>query len=122
VPGLLKDVARHEKAESVIVIPGGLEEKSGTEAIVAEMRAALAASRASAWGGPVINGGNCLGIRSRARPLRHDVHPAAQDAAARGRPRRVAVISQSGAFAVSKASRLARLDPRLVTRRATRWT
>jgi acyl-CoA synthetase (NDP forming) len=114
VPGLLKDVARHEKAESVIVIPGGLEEKSGTEAIVAEMRAALAASRASAWGGPVINGGNCLGIRSR--PGRYDTMfiPDHKMPAASGAASPLAVISQSGAFAISRASRLARLDPRLV--------
>jgi acyl-CoA synthetase (NDP forming) len=114
VPPVLRDIARHEKAESVIVIPGGLEEKSGTEAIVAEMREALAASRDSAWRGPVINGGNCLGIRSR--PGRYDTMfiPEHKMPATTGAPSPVAVIAQSGAFAVSRASRLGRLNPRYV--------
>ena len=60
----LVEIIEREKAESVVLIPGGLEEKAGSEAIVARMHAALARSRSSAWGGPVINGGNCLGIRS----------------------------------------------------------
>ena len=34
------------------------------------MRESLLASRRTPWGGPVVNGGNCLGIRSR--PGRYD--------------------------------------------------
>ena len=44
-PACIAELAELDKAESVIVIPGGLEEKSGTEAIVARMRAALDAVR-----------------------------------------------------------------------------
>ena len=57
-------------AASLIVIPGGLEEKAGGDALAARMREALAAARTRPDGGPVINGGNCLGIRSR--PGRYD--------------------------------------------------
>lgn len=114
VPALLNDVVKHEKAESLIVIPGGLEEKSGTERTTESMREALNRSRATAWQGPVINGGNCLGIRSR--PGRYDTMfiPDYKMPAASGPVSPVAVIAQSGAFAISRASRIGRLNPRYV--------
>jgi len=114
VPQLLGDIVRHEKAESVIVIPGGLEEKSGSDEIVRAMHDALLESRTTAWRGPIVNGGNCLGIRSR--PGRYDTMfiPEQKMPPASGAVSPVAVIAQSGAFAISRASRLARLNPRYV--------
>src|SRR4029079_996912 len=64
VPAALGIAMAQQKAESLIVIPGGLGERSGSEGTVARLRSSLAAARASAWRGPVINGGNCLGVRS----------------------------------------------------------
>ncbi len=114
VPALLGDIVAHEKAESVIVIPGGLDEKSGTEAIVRGVREALIESRATDWQGPIVNGGNCLGVRSR--PGRYDTLfiPEYKMPASRGPASPVAVISQSGAFGISRASRMGRLNPRYV--------
>lgn len=114
VPATLTDIVEREAAESVIVIPGGLEEKAGTEGLVARMRESLLASRGTAWGGPVVNGGNCLGIRSR--PGRYDTMfiPAAKLPVPDTPEAPVAVISQSGAFAISRMSRLATLNPRYV--------
>lgn len=114
VPQVLNDIVRHEKAESVIVIPGGLEEKEGTAEIVAAMRAALADSRKTDWRGPIINGGNCLGIRSR--PGRYDTMfiPQHKLPPAGGPVSRLAVLAQSGAFAVARASRMATLNPRYI--------
>ena len=108
----LVEIIEREKAESVVLIPGGLEEKAGSEAIVARMHAALAQSRRSAWGGPVINGGNCLGIRSV--PGRYDTTfiPEYKLPVPKGEPSRLAIISQSGAFAVSKASKLSTVNPK----------
>ena len=108
----LVEVIEQQKAESVVLIPGGLEEKAGSEALVARMRTALAQSRASAWGGPVINGGNCLGIRSV--PGRYDTTfiPEYKLPVPKGAPSRLAIISQSGAFAVSKASKLGTVNPK----------
>ena len=108
----LVEIIEREKAESVVLIPGGLEEKAGSEAIVARMHAALARSRSSAWGGPVINGGNCLGIRSV--PGRYDTTfiPEYKLPVPKGEPSRLAIISQSGAFAVSKASKLSAVNPK----------
>lgn len=108
----LVEIIERQAAESVVLIPGGLEEKSGSESLVARMREALGRARASEWGGPVINGGNCLGIRSL--PGRYDTTfiPEHKCPAPAGAPARVALISQSGAFALSKTNRLGGLNPK----------
>jgi acyl-CoA synthetase (NDP forming) len=108
----LVEIIERQAAESVVLIPGGLEEKAGSEAIVRRMRDALIRVRQSPWGGPVINGGNCLGIRSM--PGRYDTTfiPEYKLPVPTGAPSRLAVISQSGAFAVARASKLATLNPK----------
>jgi acyl-CoA synthetase (NDP forming) len=106
------EIIEKRKGESIVLIPGGLEEKAGSERIVVRMREALAASRASEWGGPVINGGNCLGIRSL--PGRYDTTfiPEHKLPVPAGDPSPIAIISQSGAFAVAQASKLPGVNPR----------
>jgi acyl-CoA synthetase (NDP forming) len=110
--GALVEIIERAQAESVVLIPGGLEEKAGSEAIVARMHEALARARQTAWGGPIINGGNCLGVRSL--PGRYDTTfiPEYKLPVPKGAPSRLAIISQSGAFAVSKASKLGVVNPR----------
>ena len=112
VPEVVEQVVRDQKAESLILIAGGLGERRGTEAFVDRVRESVHASRATPWQGPVLNGGNCLGIRSL--PGRYDTlfiphhklnYPDVP-------PTPLAVISQSGAFAVARASKLAFLNPR----------
>jgi len=101
-----------EKAESIVVIPGGFEEKTGGDAIVARMHAALARSRATPWRGPLVNGGNCLGIRSLPGRVDTMFIPEYKTGARAPAPvgsAAMAFISQSGAFAVSKGSKLARV-------------
>lgn len=111
-PQAITEIVEGQKAESVIVIPGGLEEKSGTEGIVTRMRASLAAARASSWQGPLINGGNCLGIRSR--PGRYDTMfiPEYKLPLPSGAVTPLAFVSQSGAFAVARTSKLGLLNPK----------
>jgi acyl-CoA synthetase (NDP forming) len=111
-PEAIAEIIERRKAETLIVIPGGLEEKQGSEKLVARMREALDASRATPWQGPLINGGNCLGIRSR--PGRYDTMfiPEHKLPVPVGRPSPVAILSQSGAFAITQMSKLARLNPK----------
>jgi len=111
-PDVVTEVVERQKAESLIVIPGGLEEKQGTETLTSRMRAAIAEARGSAWGGPVINGGNCLGIRSR--PGRYDTMfiPEHKLPAPKGEASPVAIVSHSGAFAVARLSKLSLLNPK----------
>jgi acyl-CoA synthetase (NDP forming) len=114
VPAMLIDAIDHERAESIIVIPGGLEEKAGGAAALAPVREVLARARRSTWRGPVINGGNCLGIRSR--PGRYDTmfippHKMPAPAAAVSP---LALVTQSGAFAVARLGKLGPVNPKYV--------
>ena len=111
---IVAEVAERDAAESIIVIPGGLEEKAGGGLLAGRMRAALDAARRRPGGGPLVNGGNCLGIRSR--PGRYDTFfiPEAKLAPPSGHPAPLAIVAQSGAFALSRMSRLHRLDPKYV--------
>ncbi len=112
-PAFVIEVIERDLAESLIVISGGLEEKSGGGVLADRMRAALAASRDGPDGGPVVNGGNCLGIRSR--PGRYDTLFIPPHKLPPGnRPAPIALITGSGAFAITRLSRLAPLDPRYV--------
>ena len=112
-PGIVVQAIETDAAASLIVIPGGLEEKQGTGELVGRMHDALAAARARG-GGPLVNGGNCLGIRSR--PGRYDTLfiPETKLAAPAGPPGPVAILSGSGGFAISRLSRLRGIEPRYV--------
>lgn len=111
-PGVIEELVRLRKAESLIVIPGGMEERHGSEEQVGRVQDALNRSRKESWQGPVINGGNCLGVRSR--PGNYDtlfipdykLPDTPQDVSP------IAMISQSGAFAVAQASKLGRINPK----------
>ncbi len=115
-PAALEEVVARGAAEGVILIPGGLGEREGSEALAERARAAVAEGRRRG-SGPVVNGGNSMGIRSV--PGRYDAtfipgYKASPPADAPAAP--LAVISQSGAFAIARLDRLALLRPRyLVT-------
>jgi len=112
-PALVAEVIERDLAESLIVIPAGFEEKRGGEVLAAGMRTALERARASADGGPLLNGANCLGVRSR--PGRYDTLFIPRWKLPPGdRPAPIALVTGSGAFAVTRLSRLGRLDPRYV--------
>ena len=109
---MLAEIADRRHAESVVLIPGGLEEKPGTEDLVARMRGSLARARAADWGGPLVNGGNCLGIRSVPGRYNTLFIPDYKLPVPRGEASPVALVTGSGAFAVSKTNKLAGVNPR----------
>jgi acyl-CoA synthetase (NDP forming) len=113
-PQTLEEVVRHRAAESVIVIPGGLGERAGSEDLERRVHDTLWSARETDWQGPVVNGANCLGVRSV--PGHYDTMfiPKYKLPWPTGSPGPVAIISQSGALAVAKSSKLARLNPRYV--------
>lgn len=113
-PSCIAELAELDKAEGVIVIPGGLEEKSGTEDIVARMRAALDTSRSGPGGGPLLNGGNCLGIRSIPGKYNTLFIPEYKLPMPKGRLAPLAVLSQSGAFAICRISKHPDINPKYV--------
>jgi len=111
---MVTEIADRDAAESVIVIPGGLEETAGGRDLGSAMRAALARARARPGGGPLVNGGNCMGIRST--PGHYDTLciPGSKLAEPSGHPAPFALIAQSGGFVLSRLDRLAGLDPKYV--------
>lgn len=113
-PGMIEQAIESRKAESVIVIPGGLGELEGSENLEQQIRDAVALARQTEWRGPVLNGGNCLGVRSA--PGRVDTMFLPEYKVPHGgRPvSPVAFVSQSGAFAVAKANCLDAIEPRYV--------
>lgn len=114
VPETVAEVISRRKAEGIVVIPGGLEEKQGSEQLMSKVQVSLAEARATEWRGPLINGGNCLGIRSR--PGRYDTMFIPQNKLSlhstdlASSP--VALISQSGAFALTKGDKLPGISPK----------
>jgi acyl-CoA synthetase (NDP forming) len=113
-PEAVAAIAEGRRAESVILIPGGLEERPGSEPLVARMRRAIADSRATEWGGPVINGGNCLGVRSVPGRYNTLFIPEYKLPMPRGAESPLAFVAGSGAFAVAKASKFVAMNPRYI--------
>lgn len=109
-----EEAIRLHRAESIVLIPGGFGERDGSEASVDRLRALLAVSRAEPWRGPVINGANCLGVRSRPGHCNTLFIPTHKLDIGGAIEAPLAVLSQSGAFAVSWASELGALDPRFI--------
>ena len=111
-PELIEQAIDSRRAESVIVIPGGLGELSGSENLEEQIRTSVALSRQTSGRGPVLNGGNCLGVRSA--PGRVDTMFLPEYKVPHGgRPvSPLAFVSQSGAFAVAKANCLTTIEPR----------
>ncbi len=110
VPDLLQEVISQRLAESLIVIPGGLEERVGSESVWKEVLETLQQARRGDWGGPVINGGNCMGIRSA--PGRYDTFflPDYKKPPAGTIGSKAALVAQSGAFLAAKSSKLASIS------------
>ncbi len=111
VPGIVEELVEHDRAVGVIVIPGGMAEKTGGEVLEARLADAIRTARAR--GLPlVVNGGNCLGIVSR--PGRYDTLfiPRSKLPVPEYRGGGVAIVSQSGAFMITRLSHLPWLSPR----------
>jgi acyl-CoA synthetase (NDP forming) len=112
VPAIVRETIASAKVQAAIMIPGGVGETEGSAAIAAEVRAEIARGRRLPGGGPVFLGPNSLGALSR--PGRYDtlfIPPSRLDKHWSAPARRVALISQSGAFIASRMSNLETLNP-----------
>ena len=111
VPDVMEALAQHDKAVGVILIAGGMGEKAGGEAIESRVKRAIA--RARSEGKPlVINGGNCLGIVSRPGHYHTLFIPTSKLPLREDGKGNVAFISQSGAYMITRMSKLDWLSPR----------
>jgi acyl-CoA synthetase (NDP forming) len=112
IPEAIDRAIDRHLAESIIVIPGGLGEHEGSEDLERRIRESIARARQTSWGGPVINGANCLGVRT---PYVDTIFlPREKWAAEQTEDVPLAIVSQSGALAISMVTRLAPLMPRHV--------
>ncbi|HHQ49183.1 MAG TPA: CoA-binding protein, partial [Acidobacteria bacterium] len=112
VPAVLEEVFDHDRANAVILIPGGLGEKEGSEELARRIKERIDRAHLEGDGGPVIVGGNSLGVISH--PGRYDTMfiPETKLAKSHGdHPRKTAFISQSGAFIIANLSQAPWLDP-----------
>jgi acyl-CoA synthetase (NDP forming) len=112
LPDLVRETVDSGKVHAAIMIPGGVGETEGSGEIAADVRAAITEGRQRNAGGPVFMGPNSLGAVSR--PGGYDtlfIPKTRLDKRWEAPPRRVALISQSGAFIVSRMSNLEVLDP-----------
>lgn len=112
VPAVVSDLVDHDKANAVILIPGGLGEKEGSHEIERALKAKIQAAHRTEDGGPVFVGGNSMGVVSH--PGRYDTWFIPEDKLPKSRgerDRKLAFISQSGAFIIANLSSNPDLDP-----------
>ncbi|MBS1714480.1 MAG: indolepyruvate oxidoreductase subunit beta [Armatimonadetes bacterium] len=113
VPGVVASAVRSGRVRSGIVISGGAGETEGSEEIGHALAGAISEGRSSADGGPVFLGPNCMGVRSL--PGRYDTFFVPFDRMpdrSKVAPQPVALLSQSGAFVVSRLSAQSHSNPR----------
>ena len=117
VPGVLREVIAGRRAQGIVLVTSGLGELAGSACLAEECRALLRqARRDPEWSGPVVNGANCLGLRSSAGRVDTLFTPREKVPVPAGEPGPTALLSQSGAFAIARLSKLPWLHPRaLVT-------
>ncbi|MCP3921925.1 MAG: CoA-binding protein [Desulfobacterales bacterium] len=110
IPDLVDKIISDKIANSVLLIPGGLGEKKGSEEISEKLYEVI--KNAHKKDGPVFLGGNSLGVLSH--PGRYDslFIPEEKLPKIRGdHKRKSTLISQSGAYMITRMSRLSFLDP-----------
>lgn len=141
VPACVEDLIRYEKAEAILLITGGMGETKGGASIESEISRLIADARAasqqsheesapasresrvkevgpeicsSSNHSPVLVGGNSLGILSRPGKLDTLFIPEAKLPRRPGQAlgQNVAILSQSGAFLITRQSSLGGFVPR----------
>lgn len=100
--GAVRELVEHDRAAAIILNPGGFAE-AGRGDLAAEVEAALAAGQQRPGGGPVLVGGNCLGIVSRDRYNTFFL-PEYKLPFGSGPGGNLALVSQSGAYLVTFTS------------------
>jgi acyl-CoA synthetase (NDP forming) len=98
----ITELVETDRAESIILIPGGFAE-TGEQGLATAIEEQLVRGHAGPGGGPVMVGGNCLGIVSRDQYNTFFI-PEAKLPFHPGRGENLAIVSQSGAYLVTFAS------------------
>jgi len=111
VPGLVDEVLDSGKVNSVLLIPGGMGETEDSKDRAAELAQKISAAH-GAGTGPVFLGANSMGVISH--PGKYDTWfiPESKFPKSHGKPyNNTALISQSGAFMLSRLAQSPELEP-----------
>lgn len=112
IPDLLDEAISSGRVASIILIPGALGETEGSRNVQTQLRALIADARRSPDQGPIVLGGNCLGVRSRPGKLDTFFVPASKlDPRRNDSVSPTALITQSGAFVITQISNLVSINP-----------
>lgn len=112
LPEMINQILIKENVASVILISAGLGEKEDQQQLVWELQEQLQLLRNQGVHTPVFLGGNSLGVLSHPGYFDAMFIPDSKLPKTRGNHKRgVALISQSGAYMITRMSKLAFLDP-----------
>jgi acyl-CoA synthetase (NDP forming) len=113
VYGLVDEIIETDAVESVMLIPGSLGETKKSREPAAALAIRINAAHAREGGGPIFLGANCLGVVSHPGSYDSWFIPLERLPKPQKKPERNSVmLSQSGAFMVTRLSLNPWLDPR----------
>ena len=113
VYGLVDEIIDTDAVDAVMLIPGGLGETKKSREPAAAMAARINAAHGKAGAGPVFLGANCLGVVSHPGSYDSWFIPLERLPKPKKKPERNSVmLSQSGAFMITRLSNNPWLDPR----------
>lgn len=113
VYGLVDEIIETDSVESVMLIPGSLGETRKSKEPAAALAVKINASHCKEGGGPIFLGANCLGVVSHPGSYDSWFIPFERLPKLQKKPERNSVmLSQSGAFMVTRLSLNPWLDPR----------
>ena len=109
---LVDEIIASDAVESVMLIPGGLGETSASREPAAALAGRINAAHAKPGGGPIFLGANCLGVVSHPGSYDSWFIPLERLPKPQKKPERNSVmLSQSGAFMITRLSQNPWLDP-----------
>ncbi len=109
---LIDEIIETDAAETVMLIPGGLGETEKSRDAAKVMMAKIDAAHRKSDGGPIFIGGNCLGVVSHIGGFDTWFIPAEKlPKPQKKKVRNTALVSQSGAFMITRLSKNPWLDP-----------
>lgn len=110
---LVDEIIETDSVESVMLIPGSLGETRASREPAAALAARINAAHGKPGGGPVFLGANCLGVVSHPGSYDSWFIPLERLPKPQKKPERNSVmLSQSGAFMITRLSQNPWLDPR----------
>jgi acyl-CoA synthetase (NDP forming) len=113
VYGLVDEIIESDAVESVMLIPGSLGETKKSKEPAAALAVRINAAHGKEGGGPIFLGANCLGVVSHPGSYDSWFIPLERLPKPQKKPERNSVmLSQSGAFMITRLSQNPWLDPR----------